>query len=291
MNIQSNNRNKMNIEPQIFTAQVMHKRHFPAVNTFTYNVYYLSLPIQHLDNTDLNQNLAINKLSYIAFHTKHHGQKDDTPLADWIRNILSQNGLSDIIQHIKLITMPCILGYVFNPVSFWVCLDNDKKPRAVLCQVNNTFGETHNYLCMHDDARVIMADDVLLADKIFHVSPFLQRSGFYKFRFAFSEYSAQNNGAGDKQNNNKIAIWIDYYDEHHKKQLSTSLIGRMVPLKKSTLRYMFFRYPLVTLKAIFLIHLQALKLITKGIKYIAKPKQKQDKISKTQPSFDKNNEI
>ena len=48
-------------------------------------------------------------------------------------------------------TMPRILGYAFNPVSFWFCFDAGKGLRAVLAEVNNTFGERHCYLCFRDD--------------------------------------------------------------------------------------------------------------------------------------------
>ena len=46
-----------------------------------------------------------------------------------------------------------MLGYVFNPVSFWVCHDAPAPSRAVLVEVNNTFGETHHYLLAHPTAR------------------------------------------------------------------------------------------------------------------------------------------
>ena len=80
-------------------------------------------------------------------------------------------------------TMPRLFGYVFNPVSFWFCRDRDGRLRAVLCEVNNTFGEHHCYLVHHDDRRPIEADAWLDGRKAFHVSPFLPVEGSYRFRF------------------------------------------------------------------------------------------------------------
>ena len=76
-------------------------------------------------------------------------------------------------------------------------------------------------------------------------------------------------------------VLIDYYDEHDKKQLVTSLIGDMIPMSKTSLRHAFWTHPLVTFKAIALIHWQAVKLLAKGIKYIVKPKQKEKTLSAT----------
>src|SRR5690606_38101332 len=106
----------------------------------------------------------------------------------------------------------------------------------VISEVHNTFGEQHSYICMNQDHTPITADSWLDADKLFHVSPFLPRDGSYKFRFDVQ----------DKQ----LGIWIDYYDKDGKKQLITSLMGRLQPMTDSSLRQVFWRHPLVTLKAI-----------------------------------------
>ena len=57
--------------------------------------------------------------------------------------------------------MPRVMGYVFNPVSFWICRDKDKNIRAVICEVHNTFGEKHSYLCAHPDHKPINNQDIL----------------------------------------------------------------------------------------------------------------------------------
>ncbi len=76
-----------------------------------------------------------------------------------------------------------MLGYVFNPVSFWYCHDRAGNLAAVLAEVSNTFGERHNYLVAHADGRPIRAGETLEARKVFHVSPFMAVQGHYRFRF------------------------------------------------------------------------------------------------------------
>lgn len=245
----------MVITPQLYIAKVMHKRFFPKENAFNYNVYYLALP---LPAPPIHSRL-------VSFNAKDLGKRDGSDPVLWIRSILTEYNLNDQTQNILLITMPRVLGYVFNPVSFYLCLDNNNALRAVLCEVHNTFGEQHSYLCANADHAPITADCWLEAEKLFHVSPFLERNGHYKFRF-------------DLQHS-KLGIWIDYYDIEQKKQLITSLMGTFIPLTTQNMRRAFWQHPLVTLKAITLIHWQALKLIGKGIRYITKPKQLMPKLT------------
>lgn len=247
----------MDISPQIFTAQVMHKRLLPKENSFTYGLYYLVLPLPAPP--------IPSKL--IGFKAKDLGDRDGSDPGNFAKMILTQYGLLQKTPYIMLITMPCVLGYVFNPVSFYLCLDEEKQLRAVIAEVHNTFGEQHSYLCAHSDHTPIRADDWLEAEKLFHVSPFLERRGNYRFRFALKK--------------NKLGVWIDYFDHEKNKQLLTSLIGRLGPLSSMTLLKAFWSHPLVTFKTIILIHWQALKLVAKNIRYIVKPPQYEEKVSTT----------
>lgn len=248
----------MDLTPQIYTAKVMHKRLFPKVNQFTYGVYYVALP---LPATPLPSRL-------LSFHNKDHGTCDGSDVGAWARTLLKTYDLDAQVKSIMLITMPRVLGYVFNPVSFFMCLDKDKQLSAVICEVHNTFGEQHSYLCARADHAPISGDEWLEADKLFHVSPFLPRNGHYKFRFALTE--------------NQLGIWIDYYDTESKKQLLTSLTGKFTTLDSRSLNRVFLSHPLVTLKVIMLIHWQAAKLFSKGIRYIVKPLQLISKLTATQ---------
>lgn len=239
----------MVIVPQLYSAQVVHKRLLPKKNAFHYGVYYLALPLP----------AAAIPGWLTSFHMADVGKRDGSDPTTWVRSILADYNLDEKTQHIVLVTMPRILGYVFNPVSFYLCLNNNNDLIAVLCEVHNTFSEQHNYLCANPEHTPIGADQWLEAEKVFHVSPFLQRNGHYKFRFDYRK--------------DTLGIWIDYYDAEAKKQLITSLTGSLTPLTAKALRHAFWQKPLVALKAITLIHWQALKLVTGGIRYIAKPKQ------------------
>lgn len=252
----------MEIKPRIFHGKVMHKRIFPKVNSFNYNMYYLAFPLSKLEELEV----PIDKFASLSFYHKDHGYRDGSSPEDWAKTLLRDNEIKfegDII----LVTLPRILGYVFNPVSFYFCFEKGMKLKTVICEVNNTFKETHTYICAKENNSYITSNDLLEGEKIFHVSPFLERKGRYKFRFDYSH--------------KKLGIWIDFYDGNGDKKLITSMIGKFEELNKKSLRKAFWNYPFVTMKTIFLIHWQALQLVFKRIKYISKPNQLDKKTSRT----------
>lgn len=241
----------------------MHGRLFPRKNYFRYGMYYMALPLSQLDNLPV----AHNKIGIMSFYDVDHGGGTGEALKSRAQIILASYNIA-LDGEIILVCMPRILGYVFNPVSFWLCYDTNGALKAVLCEVHNTFGEKHTYLCAHADGRNITPADTMKAQKVFHVSPFLPRDGHYEFRFDSTEEG--------------FKVWIDYFANNGRKQLVTALTGTYQSLTKSACRRIFWKYPLITFKAIALIHYQAAKLLLKKIQYIAKPPQEQQHVSTTE---------
>jgi DUF1365 family protein len=243
----------------ILTTQVFHARTRPKRNAFRYSVCYLRIGLAELSRPTGCSLFSIDRFNLFSLHNKDYRPKDHRgPLGveEAVRRDLDEFGLSEADGDIDLITLPRILGYAFNPVSFFLCHDGHGQLRAVIAAVNNTFGEHHRYVCFHDDHRPIKADDWLEARKIFHVSPFLAVAGTYRFRFATT--------------GGNLAVWINHHDAEGL-LLSTSLIGRAEELTSKRLFSCFFRYPLMTLKVIALIHYQAVKLFLKGMRHYHKP--------------------
>ena len=202
----------MALSPGILQAQVTHKRLSPKVNAFTYGLYYVALPLSQFKKLDLGKWFSINRPGIMSFYDSDHGQRTGQDLLDWIKAILGKYNAGNICSDVLLITMPRTFGYVFNPISFWLCYDHEKILRAILCEVNNTFGETHSYLCMHNDHREIKSTDIFQGDKNFHVSPFLKRVGMYQFRFA--------------KTGTRFGAWIEYEEEVGSKKPSHCIDGK-----------------------------------------------------------------
>jgi hypothetical protein len=255
---------ELNSDINFLSAKVFHKRILPKINQFNYNIFYLGFDLDKIDQIK-SKFLSVNKLNLFSFYFSDHANRNGDDLKEWIYQILAKKNLDNLVKKIYLMTQPSILGYVFNPVSFWFCFDDKNQLIAVLAEVSNTFSEHHNYLIFNQDFASIKSDQTFETNKEFHVSPFFKVEGKYKFRFLFDE--------------KKIAVNIDYSSNNGEKLLLTSVVCERKKLTDKILLINFFKIPLMTFKVIFLIHLEALKIVSKGIKYIKKPTQLDHKIT------------
>ena len=240
----------------IVDATVVHRRLRPRDNAFRYRVAYLCLSLGALE-TVRGRWLKLDRAGLVSFQRTDHGARDGGDLKSWLHDILAEHGLGTVCDgEVTLMTMPRMLGYVFNPVSFWFCRDRAGALRTVLCAVNNTFGERHCYLVHHDDHRPVDPDAWLDGRKVFHVSPFLPVEGNYRFRFRLDE---------------KIAhVDVNYHDAEGL-MLATSGGGRLEPLTDRAVLRRFLGNPMMTLGVVLRIHWQALQLWRKQARFYRKP--------------------
>lgn len=237
----------------LLEGRVAHQRLFPREHSFNYGIFYRA------------ENLGA---ASSLFQARDHGFRDGRSLESWASQLLDSAGLRETVSKVMLLAMPRVLGYVFNPVSFWFCVDKNKNLRAVLCEVNNTFGESHTYLCSHEDRRPILDSDWLEGEKVFHVSPFMDREGKYRFRFSFKD--------------SRLAILINYFDAADRLKLRTSLSGNWLPDTFKNRVVLKLKYPLVTFRTIGLIHYHAARLALKKISYRPKPDQLSSRLTRAQ---------
>ncbi len=242
------------LEPALCLGAVMHARSLPAANRFVYPLFYLRLPLSRLESLS-SAMLGIDRPGLMRVDYRDHAARDGSHPLPWIRALLAREGV-EAEGEVVLQTMPRVLGYLFNPVSFWFCHDRGGALRAVVCEVNNTFGEHHNYLVARADGKPIANGDVLHTRKVFHVSPFLPVRGEYRFRF---------HRQGDIN-----AVAIDYWDAGVK-TLTTRVSGRAHPLDRGHLTRALARFPLLTVGVVARIHWQALRLWLKRVTFYRKP--------------------
>jgi uncharacterized protein len=240
---------------QFIAARVAHARLRPKRNSFRYRVPYVALPAKALEAKARRGLLSIESMNLFSVRARDYGDGRAAPVV-WIREILAQWNLHEADGEIVLVTIPRVLGFAFNPVSFWLCFDAASQLRAVVAEVNNTFGERHFYVCRRDDHAPIGPRDELTAQKVFHVSPFMPVAGHYRFAFAWSE--------------DGLGVRIDLHDEAGL-ILTTSVAGKREPATSGRLALAFFANPLVMFKVLALIHYQAARLALKGVAAFRKP--------------------
>ena len=240
----------------LYFTRVMHRRTEPRPYRFVYKVFSLLLDIDRLEETAVRLRLlSHNQPNLFAFYDGDHGPRDGTPLRPWIEGILREHGIELDGGQILLLCFPRLFGYTFNPLSIWYCLGADGAPRAVLCEVHNTFGENHSYL-LHTGGQKLSWPVRDQATKRFHVSPLMALEGRYRFRLS---------EPGDD-----LAVFVQAIQQG-RLLLSAAQVGQGEALTDRGLIKALARTPLMTFKVVAAIHWQALKIWLRGTPFYPKP--------------------
>jgi DUF1365 family protein len=228
---------------------VFHRRLRPRVHALSYRVFYLLLDIDELAVLDKRSRVfSYNRFGLFGFHDCDHGPGEAKRLRPWIEAQLMRAGIAPDGGRILALTLPRVLGHVFNPITTYFCHDADGGLSAMIYEVSNTFGDRHCYV-IPVEAR----DAPLVAqtcDKALYVSPFLGVEGSYHFK-------VQRPGA-------RIGLTIRESDGEGA-LLSASFAGDARAFTDRGLLRIFFTHPLVTLRVVGAIHIEALKLWLKGV--------------------------
>jgi DUF1365 family protein len=282
-------------------GQVRHTRHRPAHHAFAYPTAFLMLPMRSLALAGIREQglaptqshlhkalratdrdalwerapareceptaLAINRSAWFAFHDADHG--DGRPAENggalaWLDELLQKEGIHDAAGEVWLQAFPRVLGHAFKPVSFWYAHRADGSLAAIVAEVNNTFGERHCYLLPEP-----RYGQTILANKVFHVSPFCDVQGEYRFRFMRTQHQGQD----------RIVARVDHVDDEGP-LIDTSWSGALEPATAAALRRVMWRFPLLTLGVVARIHWHALLLWLKKVPFWHKPEPPRDFVTR-----------
>jgi len=240
-------------------GQVRHRRLRPREHSFAYPSYFLMLPMRALRDQACAA-LNRNRRGWLAFHDADHGAGGPDALA-WLDDLLAREGISDTDAErggeVWLHCLPRVLGYAFKPVSFWYCERANGSLAAIVVEVNNTFGQRHCYVLRGEQ---LAYGREQLADKCFHVSPFCEVSGSYRFNFMHSTQTGLQ----------RTVARITHVDAEGQVLLQTSVSGELAPLSRESARAAFFAMPALSLMVMARIHWQALRLLLKRVPFFGK---------------------
>jgi DUF1365 family protein len=237
------------VNSAIYRGTVMHRRFFPTTHRFTYGVYYLLLDLDELDELDRSATgFGHDRAAPFAFWDRDHGPRDGSPLRPWLEGYLREAGIDLEGGPVRILTMPRILGHVFNPISVWFCYGPADDLRAVLYEVSNTFGQWHHHLARVDG--LDPAGNVRhVFDKELFVSPFIDQDASYEFRV--------------RPPDERAALLVREYLPAGQ-VLTATLVAERHELEGVALWRAFATHPMVTLKVLGGIHLEAWRLWRKG---------------------------
>jgi hypothetical protein len=256
----------------------MHSRFAPKAHRFDYRIFMFAVDLDEL--TTLGKGipfLSVNRGNVYAFHEKdylptgegmHNGQgagaqTGASMLKERVAALLKGHGITMKGGRVTLLTLPRVFGYGFNPVSFYFCQDSEGRPLAAIAEVTNTFREMKPYLLGPESLSPSPGGSRfrLRVPKYFYVSPFSDVDVAFDFSLEVP--------------GEELVIRIDDY-AGEERTLASSLTGKRKALTRARLAWYTLKYPIVTLRTIFLIHLHALFLALKRVPWFAKAARARD---------------
>lgn len=246
----------------VYVGYVSHKRFSGLKHALKYKMWSLYLDLDELEAVTKCRGFSHNKFNLMSFYDKDHVIEGNPNLKQWFINECQDKGI--IVDKVCLFCLPRTLGYVFNPLSIWYGY-RDGKLVAMLYEVRNTYGEKHSYFSE-------IKDTPTTSPKNFYVSPFITMNQQYTFY------------AHTPDEFYKTTIKVSQDDAL---TLIATHQGHRESITKNTFLRLLYRYPLMTLKVIVGIHLEAFKIVRKGGKFLDRPKPPvnpiTDTINYTQP--------
>lgn len=244
----------MGMNSALYVGTVAHRRHRPKGHLLRYRVFALFIDLDELPTLDSRLWLfSIGRFNLFSFFPKDHLFGKSDHLRKEVEEILRGAGLKGDGGAIRLLTMPRILGYGFNPLSIFFCYGADGSLHAILYEVHNTFGQRHCYLFPIDGSSEVLDH---ACSKQFYVSPFLPMDLAYAFRI--------------KPPKDDYMISISVADDDGEILIATQNLTRRI-LDDRALTRVFLTHPLLTLKVIAGIHYEALLIWLKGIGLQSRP--------------------
>ncbi|MDG2523474.1 DUF1365 domain-containing protein [Caulobacter segnis] len=238
----------------LYVGEVRHRRTRPREHALRYRVFMLLLDLDRVDGLlGRLRLLRRGRFGLMSFSAADHGDRSGRPLREQVEAKLAAAG-TEAGGPIRLLTMPRILGYGFNPLSLYFCHRPDGSLAAILYEVSNTFGERHDYLIATPEGSEEAVRQS--APKRFYVSPFMDMDLSYAFTV---QPPADRTG---------VTITVS---DGEGPMLTASFAGDRRPLTDGQLLRAWLSHPLLTFKVMAGIHWEALKIWRKGVGFRHRP--------------------
>ena len=241
----------------LYAGVTHHARFRPRAHRLRYRLFMMLLDLDEAEALSKRlKRFGYNRPALISFYDRDHLAGGDTPLHVQVRSELDRAGLDLQGGPIRLLCMPRVLGFVFNPISVYFCHRPDNTLGAVLYEVNNTFGQRHSYLIPVSAADAGKDEIAQSCDKHLHVSPFMDMAMRYHFRVSPP-------GAA-------VRLIVDAHDAEGPK-LAACFRGERAELTDRAILKAFLAHPLLALAVLAGIHWEAVKLLLKGLRLKPNP--------------------
>lgn len=241
----------------LYRGHVMHHRLRPKAHSFNYRVFWLLLDLGEIDGLDRRLRLfSRNRFNLLSFHDRDHGDGSSVALRSQIEAWLERARIDIGDGAVRLLTMPRVLGYVFNPISVFYCHHTDGRLAALVYEVTSTFGVRHAYVIPLSPPDQVTGRIRQGATKALYVSPFMGMDMDYEFH---------GQVPGDR-----LELTITGRDVEGL-LITAAMSAERRAMEDRDLLSAAVALPLLTLKVTAAIHWEALKLWLKGVRLTRQP--------------------
>ncbi len=244
------------MKPLIFTGHVRHRRFFPKPHQFSYKLFLFHFDLSNISSAfETIKQVSIERFNWFSFRRKNYLNESTIPLDEYARQLVMDRFGTSPKGNVYLLTQLSCLGYCFNPISIYFIYDkaNQNVDFLILEVTNTPWGERHNYVLR---ASALPKNGVYSYQfqKELHVSPFMSMDYTYKLNL--------------KINKQTIVVHMENCKEG-KKDFDVTLTLKAE--ENSSIKKVFWYYPLTTYKVAAAIYWQALKLWIKGVPFHSHP--------------------
>ena len=248
----------------IYAGSVMHRRFRPVTHSLHYRMFTMLLDLDEVPRLDSALRwFSRGRANLMSWRPEDH-LSGGSDLRGEVDGILATAGLDPTGGSVRLLAMPRILGFTFNPICVYLCHRASGALQAVVYEVNNTFGDRHSYLFPVGWAPGASSSLRHGCAKVLHVSPFNDMDLHYDFRL-------RPPGAS-------FGLRIDVTDRAGPLMVAAERLRRR-PLTDLEILRGIVEFPLHTLKVVGGIHLEALKLWRKGLGIRRRPSPPRDAVT------------
>ncbi len=245
------------MESGLYVGKLRHRRFSPKKHEFEYPVFLSLLDIDEIPRSMQRSRLCgYERWNVLSYCERDHFGDPSKSLRERLEENARERGITVPDGKIFLLTHLRYFGYVFNPVSFFYFYDRVGELRQMMAEVNNTFGESHNYWLTPQNECVAAASRRYKSEKRMHVSPFMSMNLEYDWIFTEpgEELVAHMNTVQDGK------PFFDATLQLARREWTSAEIRRVVAT-----------YPFMTARVIGAIHWQALKLWFKRVPVFTHP--------------------
>ncbi|MEQ8766058.1 MAG: DUF1365 domain-containing protein [Planctomycetota bacterium] len=246
----------------LYVGTVRHRRFAPLDHHFRYRVGLCFLDLAELDTVFRGRWLWSTKRPAWAWlrRADYLGSKE-LSLDEAVRRRVEEETGERPRGPIRMLTHLRTFGYVFNPVSFYFCFDEQEHLQTVVAEITNTpWKERHAYVLSRDQAIESSGDRLRFRfPKTFHVSPFFDMDHEYDWRFHLSERAA--------------SVHMENWASGERVFDATMTLERRA-ITGPSLAGVLIRFPLMSLRVSAAIYWQAFRLWRKRCPFFVHPSKR-----------------